>query len=184
MIIQTIVLLIVVMMTSVQAYADQDPVKVIENFVISATSKNERETPDIPPEVTQVLHELNTKNRHDHLPFLVEYGLRLHLQFLQQSGLSRELPIEHNSMNAALVQELHLKKFTTAHEGGWLNRQFDGEFTWQSYSSYQVYVWMLETNEATLDWANVDRIHDLMEAIQQTGIHGLGGNGTCHYGCR
>ena len=158
--------------------------RVIERFATSATVKHGRESPDTPQRVADALQELQTENRHDHRPFLVEYGLRLHVQFLQQSGLSRELSISENPLNAALVSELHMEMFATDHEGGWLKRQFYGEFTWRSYSSYQVYVWVLEANEITFDWPNAERIQHLMKSIQQTGIHGLGGNGECHCGCQ
>ncbi len=171
-------------LTLADGYAGQDHLKTISDFASSAKIKYDRGSPEIPKAVSRSLEKLRIQNRTDHIPFLVEYGLRVHLQFLEKSGIARELSINKNTMNTELFRLLKIQKFTTAHEGGWLNRQFTSEFDWRSYSSYQVYVWLLEAEFLTYNaWPNAARIHKLMKSIHNTGRYGLGGNGTCHYGC-
>ena len=158
-------------------------IALLTNYVESVATTAGRSVPPVPASVTNALATLKTETNSLVQPLLVEYGLRLHLQFLEKSGLARKLPVESDPLLATLIASTGIQPYTTAHEAGWLNSQFYGEFKDTGYSSYQVYLWMLETNEARLEWPNVSRIHDLMEAIRRTGRQGIGGARNCHYGC-
>ena len=138
-----------------------------------------------PDEVTSAaIARLKAGGKADHLPLLVEYGLRLHLKALILSRLSREMDPAGNPAIAELIRLAEIPKFRTAHEGGWLNRQFYGEFTRAGWSTYQVYLWAKEHASGCNEEPNAARLTDLIKQIEATGIHGVGGGGVCHYECQ
>lgn len=137
------------------------------------------------PEVVAFLRGYRREGRKDHLFFLVEYGLKLHWINLEHTGLARELPTKTNLMISELVRLAGIPKFRTAHEGGWLNRQFDGQFDLTGWSSYQVYIWLKEKNFGEwMDYPDAERIASLLHLIDSSGMSGVGGAGVCHYGCQ
>jgi hypothetical protein len=138
-----------------------------------------------PARIQDILRRFREALRTDHLPLLLEYGLKHHWMNLEFTGVGRELDVEHNEMLAELVRLLEIPKYMTAHEAGWLNSQFYGEFSSSGWSSYQVYV---ETNERGSGWwselPNAQRIGSLMSQIRHSGKSDVGGYGVCHYGCK
>ena len=169
------------------ARATTNDADIIEHYVTSVTVifSEGQTVPPIPASVSNALINLQAETNSLLQPLLLEYGLRLHLQFLEKSGMARKLPVKSDALLKALVSSLRLQPYRTAHEAGWLDRQFDYHFiaSGRDYSSYQVYLWILERNEATLEWPNPTRIRQLMESIRKTGSQGVGGRGNCHYGC-
>lgn len=142
----------------------------------------------IPADVITILKEDKEKGNTDHVPFLVEYGLRTHWNCLKQTGLARELPVESNMMLAELVRMTNIPKYTTAHEAGWLNRQFHLDldkpaFHRSGWSSYQIYIWVKENFPTISGYPNSRRIGNLLKRIDQSGRSAVGGSGVCHYGC-
>lgn len=141
-------------------------------------------SPAVPAETTGLLNRLKAAGRTDHLPYLAEYGLRLHLSLLKKTGLARELPVQDNLALAELVRLAKIEQYTSAHEAGWLNRQFDGVFTGKGWSSYQVYIWCKENWSSLQDAPNIARLAALLGQIDATGASGVGGKGNCHYNCQ
>jgi len=150
--------------------------------------RSERDYPaPVPDEVISILKQKKERGETDHFCLLVEYGLRVHWRYLTHTRLSRELPLESDMMLAELVRIAKIPQYTTAYEGGWLNRQFDGNFEGTGWSSYQIYVWVKE-NPITIysdekAFPNLKRIGDLLETIEKSDLNGLGGRDVCHYGC-
>ena len=83
---------------------------------------------------------------------------------------------------------MEIPQYTTAHEAGWLNRQFYGEFEAQGWSSYQIYIWVKEHTPDILSdeqvFPNWERIGELLDTIDSSSLNGVGGGGVCHYGCK
>lgn len=127
-----------------------------------------------PPELVAILDGFRAGERTDHLPLLVEYGLRLHLCDLQNSGLARYLP--DDPMIRELIRLCGLQELRTAADGGWLESQFY-RFTPGGRSTFQIY------ELARSRFAHVPRILQLLRMIESTGRSGIGGDGRCHYGC-
>lgn len=144
----------------------------------------------LPPteEVVALLLEKRAKGQTDHLVPLVEYGLRIHWNYLKHSQLARELPLQENMMLAELVRIAKMPRYTTAHEAGWLNRQFDGHFEGTGWSSYQIYIWAKENDRIYLRGGDQRKskrsIGELLKVIDRSAMNGVGGGGVCHYGCR
>ena len=141
-------------------------------------------TPAIPTDVADLLKKHADANSTDHLPYLVEYGLRIHWKLLQQTGMARELPVQENLAISELVRLAGIAKYRTAHEAGWLDRQFYGPFADEGWSSYQVYVWVKEHDSLVADLPNAARIAETLKMIDTSARNGLGGDGRCHYGCQ
>lgn len=135
--------------------------------------------------ISEILTQFRMAARTNHLPLLLEYGLKHHSMNLEFTGIGRELDVEHNSMLAELVRLLAIPRYKTAHEAGWLNSQFHGEFSGTGWSSYQIYV---AANERGHGWwgylPNADRLESLMTKIRLSGKANVGGYGVCHYGCK
>jgi hypothetical protein len=148
---------------------------------------NGRAPADVPEEINRILVKLRDQNKTDHLPYLLEYGLNLYLKNLKLSGLARILPVDKNLMLSELIRLTKIPKYKTAHEAGWLNRQFYGSFedTFLAvgHSSYQVYIWYLENWPSIHDMPNIKRLCDIQEQIEETGMQGVGGGLVCHYHC-
>ncbi len=88
-------------------------------------------------------------------------------------------------MLAELVRLAKIEKYKTAHEAGWLNNQFYGEFSGTGYSSYQVYIWAKERRIGVVpSWSNRKRLAALLKEIDHSGLAGVGGGGVYHYGCK
>lgn len=157
----------------------------LELLARSASFKTVGDREPLPPseEVVIILEEKKQRGETDHIPLLVEYGLRVHWKCLKQTQLARELPTDSNLALAELVRLAQIAKYTTAHEGGWLDRQFDGYFNRTGWSSYQVYIWVQEHFSGVCDYPNSDRICELIRRIEKSGMSGVGGLGVCHYGC-
>jgi len=163
----------------------------IEGFAVKApfvTRRVERAYPLPPPaEVTALLAARKTEGRIDHLGLLLEYGLRVHLGYLVHTRLSRELPLDANLMLAELVRLTGVTPYTSAHEAGWLNDQFHGEFTRTGYSSYQIYLWAKEHRGDILTdgerFPNGERIDTVLRTIDRSSLQGVGGGNVCHYDC-
>jgi hypothetical protein len=163
----------------------------IEALAVAApfvTRRVDRAYPVRPPaEVTGLLETKKRDGQTDHLGYLVEYGLRVHLGYLEHTELARELPLESNLMLAELVRVTELAKYSSAHEAGWLNDQFYGEFDRTGYSSYQIYIWAKEhRGDIALEeerFPNARRINRVLEAIDNSSRNGVGGDGVCHYWC-
>jgi hypothetical protein len=134
--------------------------------------------------VGALLGRLRDRGCVDQLPYLIEYGLRVHLRNLRGTGLSRELPLKSDPALTELVRLARIAPYTRAHEAGWLESQFLGRFRGRGHSSYQVWAWSLERASALRSGPNGARIERLLVAIRNTGRQGLGGEGVCHYGCR
>ena len=138
-------------------------------------------------EIVAMLKNKRKKGETDHLGLLVEYGLRVHWHYLKHTKLARELPVESDAMLSELIRIAEIPKYTTAHEAGWLNRQFYGPFNRTGWSSYQIYVWVKEHISTILSddkrFPNWKRICELMETIDNSNLNGIGGGGVCHYGC-
>ncbi len=162
----------------------------IEAFVLQCpfVTETERPHPQAPPaEVVAFLESKKSRGETDHFGLLLEYGLRVHWRYLEHTALSREIPVESNTLLAELVRLAEIPKYMTAHEGGWLNRQFLGEFDQTGWSSYQTYVWAKEHVPDFLSddkrFPNWDRIGKLLHTIDGSSLNGIGGKGVCHYGC-
>jgi len=142
----------------------------------------------VPEEINRILEKLREHNRRDHLPYLLEYGLNLYLKNLTLSRLARVLPVDENSVLSELIRLTKIPKYETAHEAGWLNKQFNGRFEDTNeatgYSSYQIYIWYLENWYSVSDMPNVERLCGIQKQIEKTGMQGVGGGLVCHYGCR
>lgn len=142
----------------------------------------------VPEQINRILKELREQHKTDHLPYLLEYGLNLYLKNLTLSRLARVLPVNENLMLSELIRLTKIPKYKTAHEAGWLNRQFHGSFQdineATGYSSYQIYIWYLENWFSVLDMPNIERLCNIHQQIEKTGMHGVGGGQVCHYGCR
>jgi len=159
----------------------------MEAFAMEAQlleSSNSCRTPAVPEEVIDLLRKHADANSTDHLPYLVEYGLRIHWKLLQHTGMARELPVQDNLALSELVRVAEIPKYRTAHEAGWLDRQFDGPFGAQGWSSYQVYVWVKEHDILVAGFPNAARIAVTLQMIDSSDRNGLGGDGRCHYGCQ
>jgi hypothetical protein len=174
----------------VESVASDDP-DPIEAFAVKApfvTRRVERAYPVPPPaEVTVLLEARKAQERTDHLGFLLEYGLRVHLGYLVHTRLSQELPLDTNPMLAELVRLTGIAPYANAHEAGWLNDQFHGEFTRTGYSSYQIYLWAKEHRGDILTdgerFSNGERIDQVLQAIDKSSLQGVGGGNVCHYDC-
>lgn len=118
----------------------------------------------------------------DHLRFLVEYGLRIHVRNLEQTRLARRLPVTRDPALSELVRLAKIPPFRTAHEAGWLSSQFY-EPPHQGWSSYQVYLWAKERHVFD-DWPNEGRIQALLKLIDASPAAKVGGDNVCHYGCQ
>jgi hypothetical protein len=140
--------------------------------------------PPVPPAVEQALRDFRLAGTQDHLPYLVEYGLRVHLEMLRQTRLARELPVAENPALGDLVRLAAIPAYTTAHEAGWLNRQFYGPFHQTGWSSYQIYLWAKEAGGVLLDFPNSERLAEVLRRIDASGLGGVGGGGGCHYDCQ
>ena len=138
-------------------------------------------------EIIAILKSKKEKGETDHFGILVEYGLRVHWHYLKYTDLARDLPMESNMMLSELIRIAEIPNYTTAHEAGWLNRQFQGPFNQTGWSSYQIYVWVKENISMIVSddkqFPNWKRIGDLMETIDNSNLNGIGGGGVCHYGC-
>ena len=141
--------------------------------------------PQSPPkQINDILKRFRQAGASDHLPYLVEYGLAIHLKNLQETKLARELGVQNDLALAELVRLGEIPKYTTAHQAGWLNNQFHGPFHQSGYCSYQVYIWAKERRvHLSGECPNAARLAELMARIEATGIHGVGGGSPCHYGC-
>jgi hypothetical protein len=142
----------------------------------------------LPDDVVILLRRKKESGQTDHLGLLVEYGLRVHWQYLQHTRLARELPVESNMMLAELIRIADIPKYTSAHEAGWLNSQFYGKFNRAGWSSYQIYVWVKEHFSSILTddsqhFPNAKQILDLIKIIDCSALNGVGGGGVCHYEC-
>lgn len=141
----------------------------------------------VPEEINRILEKLRKENRTEHLPYVLEYGLNLHLKNLTRSQLARILPVNDNLMLSELIRLTNIPKYKSAHEAGWLNRQFYGSFEdingATGYSSYQIYIWYLENWYSVSDMPNIERLYDIQKRIEKTGMQGVGGGQVCHYGC-
>lgn len=175
----------------------------LERFILE-TKKNS--TPVLPKPNKQsiaMLHKKKEQGEMDHLHLLVEYGLLIHWHNLQWTQLSRVLPVKDNLLLAELIRILNIPECQTAHECGWLNRQFygnydektdeytpfDGNFTQPiGWSSYQVYLWVKEHTPDILSdgstYPNWERIGELIKKIDNSPLNGVGGADVCHYGCQ
>ena len=163
--------------------------KEIERFAMEApVIPNGRIPSTVPEEINRILEKLREQNRTEHLPYLLEYGLNLYLKNLTRSHLARILPVDENLMLSELIRLTKIPKYKTAHEAGWLNRQFYGSFEdideATGYSSYQIYIWYLENWSSVQDMPNIERLCDIEKQIEKTGMQGVGGGQVCHYGCR
>ena len=142
----------------------------------------------ITEEVSSLLKSKKDSGQIDHLGLLVEYGLRVHWHYLKNTNLSRELLVKENIILSELIRIANIPEYTTAHEAGWLNSQFDGEFKRTGWSSYQIYVWVKENQSTILSdnvrFHNYKRIMDLIITIDKSEINGIGGGCACHYGCK
>jgi hypothetical protein len=172
-----------------QEIAAQFGLKKLERFAIETPVIPNGWAPEaVPEEINRILEKLRDHDRTQHLPYLLEYGLNLYLKNLTLSHLARVLPVDDNLMLSELVRLTGIPKYSTAHEAGWLNRQFYGSFKdiddATGYSSYQIYIWYLENWSSVLDMPNFDRLCDIQNQIEKTGMHGVGGGLVCHYGCR
>lgn len=169
--------------------AQFEGIKTIRRFAVETpVTRYGRQPTPIPEEINRILKELRERGRTDHLPYLLEYGLNLYLKNLTLSKLARVLPVNENLMLSELIRLTKIPKYKTAHEAGWLNRQFHDSFqdthVATGYSSYQVYIWYLENWISALDMPNIERLCDIQKKIRKTGMHGVGGGQVCHYGCR
>ena len=114
---------------------------------------------------------------------LVELGLSLHLKNLQETRLSRELPVDRSPELAELVRLAGIPKYRSPQEAGWLGSQFHGPFQRSGWSSFQVYLWAKERGVFD-DWSNGDRVLALLAQIDASPAVRIGGDNVCHYGCR
>ena len=168
--------------------ADQVVSAKLIDFCIKAPMQQQGESAGrfpkkVPQEIAKIIEDYKSQGRTDHLCYLVEYGLNVYLKNLKKSHLARELPVEENPLLAELVRMTEIQKYKTAHEAGWLNNQFYGEFKGTGYSSYQVYIWFLENYSYVSKFPNSDRIGVIDKKITETGKQGVGGGRVCHYGC-
>lgn len=173
--------------------AQAEDFKKLKEFTMEAPVTQWGRAPKpVPEQINRILRRLREETRTYHLPYLLEYGLNLYLKNLTLSKLARVLPVEENLMLSELIRLTKIPKYKTAHEAGWLNRQFDGRFEDPNYrphdetgySSYQIYIWYLENWSSVLDMPNTERLFEIQEQIEKTGMYGVGGGLPCHYGCR
>ena len=162
--------------------------KKLERFAMEVpVIPNGRAPATVPEEINHILEKLRIHNKMEHLPYLLEYGLNLHLKNLIHSHLARVLPVDENLMLTELIRLTKIPKYKTAHEAGWLNSQFDGRFEESNqatgYSSYQIYIWYLENWSSIQDMPNIERLCDIQKQIGKTGMQGVGGDLVCHYHC-
>ncbi len=140
-----------------------------------------------PPEVVALLEAKKAEGVDDHFGALLEYGLRVHLGYLEHTKLSRELPLDSNLMLAELVRLAEIPEYTGAHEAGWLNSQFLGEFSRTGHSSYQIYLWAKEHRADILSdderFPNRERIGEILNLVDSSSLNGVGGGEVCHYHC-
>ncbi len=160
------------------------PAALIDFCVKSPVGEYGRYPEKVPAEIKTIIADYQSQGRNDHFYCLVEYGLNIYLKNIQRSGLARELPVKENPLLAELIRIAEIPKYKTAHEAGWLNRQFHNRFEETGYSSYQIYIWYMEHISDVFDFPNADRIHEITKKITKTGYQGVGGSGNCHYGCR
>lgn len=165
-----------------------EDLKEIERFAMEApVIPNGRIPATVPEEINRILEKLREQDRTEHLPYLLEYGLNLYLKNLIHSRLARVLPVDKNLILSELIRLTKIPKYKTAHEVGWLNRQFYGSFEdineTTGYSSYQIYIWYLENWSLLLNMPNINRLCDIQKKIEKTGMQGVGGGLVCHYGC-
>ncbi len=158
----------------------------LAHFARECPYKKNAWQPEPPPEkIDQILRQFQNEGRRDHFPFLLEYGLRVYWKNLQNTRLARELPVEKNLMLSELVRLAEIPKYTTAHEAGWLNRQFQSKFDRSGYSSYQIYIWIKEQHYfKRQDYPNIDRLSQLEQVIDSSDLNAVGGSEVCHYFCR
>lgn len=128
-------------------------------------------------EIVAILERFRREGRTDHLPLLVEYGLKLHRLNLQESGMARALRTEDNAALRELVRLAGIPELRSAREGGWLESQFHSPRS-GGWSTYQIYLWARHRPER---WTH--RMRDLLRTIDASGRCGVGGDGRCHYGC-
>lgn len=152
------------------------------------TRRVERAHPLSPPsEVIARLEAKKAEGATDHFGYLLEYGLRVHLGYLVHTKLARELPLDSNLMLAELVRLAGIDMYATAHEAGWLNKQFQGPFVQTGYSSYQIHIWAKEHWPEIMSddkrFPNRQRIVAVLDAIDTSSRNGVGGGNPCHYGC-
>ena len=172
---------------STESNPNQDKeLEVLAAFAKECPYEDNAREPRLPPEnVNHVLQSFRKENRRDHFPFLLEYGLRVYWKNLQNTQLARELPLKNNLMLSELIRLAEIPKYTTAHEAGWLNRQFHGQFDATGYSSFQIYIWLKEQQCVDRqDYPNIKRLSELEKVIDASSLNGVGGGGVCHYGCR
>jgi len=160
----------------------------IECFArLAPVDRSGREASSVPEEINALLKQFKADARTDHLPYLVEYGLNINLKHLKRSKLARILPVDENLMVAELLRLTEIPKYKTAHEAGWLNRQFMGALEKSrvstGYSSYQVYLWYIEHWQDAMAMPNANRLIAIQKQIEETGMQGIGGGFVCHYGC-
>lgn len=162
----------------------------LAELAYAAPFLTDTERPHPVPPSSEIVARLEAKKaagETDHLHLLVEYGLRVHWKYLQTTGLARELPLEANMMLSELIRITGISRYATAHEAGWLNAQFDGRFDRTGWSSYQIYIWVKENMSVILSddkmYPNWKRIGEILEAIDNSSLNGVGGDGVCHYGC-
>lgn len=162
----------------------------IEIFAKNAPFIENAERPypaPVPDNIEAELKRKKAEGETDHLGLLFEYGLRVHWKYLIHTKLARELPIQKNMMLSELVRIAEIPKYTSAHEAGWLNSQFNGTFTQTGWSSYQIYIWAKENMSRILNnsrqFPNWERIGKILKTIDNSSLNGVGGGGVCHYGC-
>ena len=163
----------------------------IEDLATKAPFKTNTESPQpmsISKEVISILESKKRKGDTNHLCFLIEYGLRVHWHYLKYTGLARELPLDTNLMLAELIRITAIPKYKTAHQAGWLNNQFYGEFNQTGWSSYQIYLYVKENAKGIFSddkqFPNWQRRGDLVRIIDESSLNGVGGNGSNYYGSR
>ena len=164
-------------------------IKKLEYFAMECPIIENGRAPElVPAQINRLLKEFREQGKTDHLPYLLEYGFNLYWKNLIHSRLARVLPVDENLILSELIRLTKIPKYKTAHEAGWLNRQFHGSFQGingaTGYSSYQIYIWYLENWFSVLDMPNIERLCDIQTQIEKTGMHGIGGGKVCHYGCR
>lgn len=175
----------------------------LERFVSEAADNSNPISLKPSNAIIEFLMNKKKKGKTDHLYLLVEYGLIIHWHYLKNTRLSRILPVKENILLSELIRILALPECKTAHECGWLNNQFYGEFDKKDgrykpfdgnfsqpvgWSSYQIYIWVKENTVDILSenekFPNWEKIGNLMEIIDKSAFNGVGGGGVCHYSCQ
>ncbi|MCK5000710.1 MAG: hypothetical protein KAS23_14305 [Anaerohalosphaera sp.] len=168
------------------AFKFQTPIDKLKAYVIIDPLKSEygREVKNVPEYIEITVNGLKEDDSQEYFPYLAEYALNLHLIFLEQTWLARELPVDDNILLAEFVRLAGIPKYKTANEAGWRDEQFYGKFNRSGYSSYQIYKWYLESKDKVDLYPNAKRMHEIGDKILKTGMHGVGGHDdVCHYGC-